>query len=263
MSPDRATIAVRERGLAELYDLALLVVRRRPWPPLLLALLGAAPFAALDVWLLAGGAADADGLGRWYPLLLLIAVQAPFAFAPLTAWLGAAMFDAQPRFAQALRDGWRPWFGLLLGGLTRGLLAAFPLLLALWPPHFVETLVLERGRLRAAWSRAAALRGVAGGDGVVHLLVATLVLAATVWCLAGTVLAAKGLLLHADPWTWEDWHIWLPGRSLVPHLAVWAAAGWLTVVRFLWYIDLRTRHEGWEVDLSLRQAALRLREGGR
>ena len=258
MSPDHATIAIRERTLSELYDLALLVVRRKPWQPLLLVLIGAGPWLALDAWLLLGRASDTESWTTWYPLLLLVAVQGPIAFAPLTAWLGAAMFDAKPSLGAALRDGWRPWFGLLLGGLVRGLLALFPLLLVLWPAHLPEVLVLERQRFGAGWRRASSLRGAAASAGVLHLLIAVLVAVAALWCLIGTISSLGGLLLHADPWTFEVWHLYVPDKSLLPHVALWLAAGWLTVVRFLWYIDLRTRSEGWAVDLELRAVAHRL-----
>jgi len=258
VSPDSATIAIRERSLPELYDLALLVVRRRPWPPLLLVLIGAGPWLALDAWLLLGSGSQTEPWAMWYPLLLLIAAQTPLAFAPLTAWLGAAMFSERPSLREALRDGWRPWFALLVAGVLHGVLALFPLLLLFWPAHLSEVLVLERQRLRPAWRRASALRGVASGGGIVHLLVAALVSVASLWCLAGTVQALGGLLLHADPWTFESWHLYMPGRSVLPHVAVWIAAAWLTIVRFLWYIDLRTRCEGWAVDLELRENARRL-----
>lgn len=261
MNPDRATIAIRERSLAELYDLALLAVRRRPWPPLLLVAIGAGPWMALDAWLLLGQGSRDEAWAMWYPLLLLVAAQAPFAFAPLTAWMGEAMFSERPSLGAALRDGWRPWFTLLVGGAVRGLFAVFPLLLPLWPAHLPEVLVLERQRLLPAWRRAAALRGAAGSATVVHLLAALLVGATAIWCLAGTWSALGGLLLHADPWSFESWHLYAPGRSLLPHIALWLAAGWLAMVRFLWYIDLRTRCEGWAVDLELREAARRLGGG--
>jgi hypothetical protein len=257
MSPDHSSIAIRERSFAELYDLALLVVRRRPWPPLLLAVGGAAPWCALDAWLLLGVGGEVPVL-LWYPLLLLVAVQAPFAFAPLTAWLGAAMFDERASLGAALRDGLRPWRGLLAGGVVRGLLASTVVLLPLWSPHLPEVLVLERQGLGASWRRAAALRSANGGAGVLHLFAAAVVGGAALWLLAGTWTALGGVLLHADPWIAEDWHAYLPGHSVLPHVAIWLAVGWLTVVRFLWYIDLRTRAEGWAVDLELRAAARRL-----
>ena len=52
MNLDRMTIAVRRRSLPELYDLALLAVRRHFLPLLGLALVGCGPWIALDTWLL-------------------------------------------------------------------------------------------------------------------------------------------------------------------------------------------------------------------
>ena len=55
--------------------------------------------------------------------------------------------------------------------------------------------------------------------------------------------------------TWErnfTWHsIFLPG-------AVWIVVWFFTVVRYLSYLDLRIRREGWEVELQVRAAAQRL-----
>ena len=36
------------------------------------------------------------------------------------------------------------------------------------------------------------------------------------------------------------------------HVAMWLVAGFFTVVRFLGYLDLRIRREGWEVELVMR-----------
>jgi hypothetical protein len=41
-------------------------------------------------------------------------------------------------------------------------------------------------------------------------------------------------------------------------LSLWMVAGFMTVVRFLGYLDLRIRHEGWETELLLRAEASRL-----
>jgi hypothetical protein len=41
-------------------------------------------------------------------------------------------------------------------------------------------------------------------------------------------------------------------------LAVWTTVGFFTVVRFLSYLDLRIRREGWEVELKMRAEAARL-----
>ena len=39
---------------------------------------------------------------------------------------------------------------------------------------------------------------------------------------------------------------------------LWLVAGYFAVVRFLSYLDLRIRREGWEIELIMRAAANRL-----
>ena len=52
MSPDQTLVVIRERSYLDLLDLALVVVRRRPLVLAAWLALGAAPWVALDVWLL-------------------------------------------------------------------------------------------------------------------------------------------------------------------------------------------------------------------
>jgi hypothetical protein len=215
---DRTTIAVRERGLFELFDLALLVGRRHCWQILALMAVSTSPFIALDWWLLGGR--EYDRWWTWYPLLLLLAVQSPFATAPLTAYLGTALFDQRPRIGAALRQALAAWWPLLLIGLYRGLLSLLPLLLVLSPPHAVEVALLERGSLRATWRRANALREVWSGEWVMHLLVLTPLFVIGVMCLIDAVLMVNSVLAHAElAYSDENWRHYDPGSSLAPHLA--------------------------------------------
>ena len=46
--------------------------------------------------------------------------------------------------------------------------------------------------------------------------------------------------------------------SIYLPLATWLVLGYLAVVRFLSYLDLRIRGEGWEVELQMRAEASRL-----
>jgi hypothetical protein len=46
--------------------------------------------------------------------------------------------------------------------------------------------------------------------------------------------------------------------QIVYPLCLWLIVVFLAVVRFLSYLDLRIRHEGWEVELLMRAEALRL-----
>ena len=41
-------------------------------------------------------------------------------------------------------------------------------------------------------------------------------------------------------------------------IAAWAVVSFFTIVRFLSYLDLRIRNEGWEVELTMRAEAARL-----
>jgi hypothetical protein len=54
---------------------------------------------------------------------------------------------------------------------------------------------------------------------------------------------------------------WRPGPFMLLTafpLSLWIVAGFMTVARFLSYLDLRIRHEGWEVELLLRAEATRM-----
>ena len=45
---------------------------------------------------------------------------------------------------------------------------------------------------------------------------------------------------------------------IFPQVAIWIVMGYSTVVRFLSYLDLRIRNEGWEIELKMRAEAARL-----
>ena len=56
----------------------------------------------------------------------------------------------------------------------------------------------------------------------------------------------------------NDWS-WSPAMVYVfAPLAMWIVASFFAVVRFLSYLDLRIRREGWEVELRLRAQAARI-----
>jgi hypothetical protein len=50
---------------------------------------------------------------------------------------------------------------------------------------------------------------------------------------------------------------WYHAQIAYPAI-LWLIAAYFSVVRFLDYLDLRIRHEGWEVELLMRAEALRL-----
>jgi hypothetical protein len=75
----------------------------------------------------------------------------------------------------------------------------------------------------------------------------------------GMLFAALGLsfwILAAalfNQWEWEG-----PVYRLFYPAALWLTVGFFTVTRYLGYLDLRIRREGWEVELLMRAEGARL-----
>ena len=259
MNLDQMTIAVRRRTLAELYDLALLVLRRHLLPLTTLAVLGALPWVLLDRWLL-------DGLNdpalAWYFLAVLALAQAPLATAAMTAYLGEAMFNPQPKAARAMATAWQHIGFLLQIALMYGVLAWLPPLLFMAPPHAVAVAVLENQGGSPAWKRAHALRAAWATAWPSHLMMGAGIVVVTLVMLVGTLNALMQVLTSAK--AMPDWEELLPrldpSQSVLPCVAFFGALAYLSIVHFLAYLDLRTSREGWDIDLALRRVADRLQE---
>ncbi len=161
MMYDRTLIQIRERSFLDLLDLAMLVVRDRPLVLGLAALVGIAPFAALNVWLLS----DPD-----FPLvfwIVLLVLETPWATAPLSLVLGDLMFDARLRIGRMARTFLfsLPAF-LVLQLLLRGLLLVFVVAYPFMPAQYAfldEVILLERVGLLEALGRSRTIsQGVRG-----------------------------------------------------------------------------------------------------
>ena len=273
MNLEELSVAVRERSLAEQLDLALLLARRHAARLALLGLLGAAPWIALDWLLLAGSDPEQPAALAW--LVVLLVMQTPLATAPITAYLGEAMFSRQPTVRGALAAARRRFAPLLAFALYRGALVAVPVLLLagvaggtpgllllfllmFYPLHASEVVLLERQPLRASFTRARQLMASWRGEAVGLLALGGVVIAigTLTTVLAGVVLIN---LLFWDAIPGEEWWRWFhPGGTPLALLMPWPFIAWLAVVRFVSYIDLRTRREGWEIELDLRRAGRRL-----
>ena len=79
------------------------------------------------------------------------------------------------------------------------------------------------------------------------LLVSCLLIAALLF----TLLFLRGMLFG-------NWDVTPLLMVVVTQIAIWTVMGYFAVVRFLSYLDLRIRREGWEVDLRLRAEGERL-----
>ena len=254
MAFDQTMIAIRERRQVDLFDLALMVIRRRPLPIFWATLAGVAPFVALNAWLF-----GVLGEGHASLALILWWVEAPLALAPLTLVLGGMMFGQTPSPRAVARQLVQAALGLLW---THGLLRLVPLY---WlPPRLVfanEILLLERAGWLKLWKRGG--RIALGREG--NLFFLDMIYPIAVWALALGAYFGLGRLIQAvlaEPLTWDIFNA-TALTGLTFQLPLWVAAAYFAVVRFLTYIDQRIRLEGWEVELRLRAAGEALAEARR
>ncbi len=264
---DQNRIAIRERAFVDVMDLALRVVRVYLGPLAVIFACTVIPAMALNAWLLADliGFGELDfGLGfvpyAWL-MLLLVLLEAPLVTAPITLYLGQALFTERPRSGRVVRDllGSFPqmaWYQLCI----RAVFLPFPLTwflpYAVWP-YLSEVILLERnpwrgrpGRLSTR-ARTMALHGGYVGDLFVRWI-ASVGVGLLLFLSAGFSLwSLSSLLLNAGIWESSIFTFCFP-------LAMWLVIGYLAVVRFLGYLDLRIRREGWEIELLLRAEETRL-----
>jgi len=267
MQQDRARVVIRERGFGDILDLALLLVREHPWQLFAAAAAGILPCYLLNAWLLKPLLVDEAPTFEqavWYIYwsFTLALLETPLATALLTLYLGQAMFLDRPSLPRMLRELARSSGQLLLFQVVlRGLLLACPPLW-LFPylgwPYLNEVILLERNPLvkvnkdtHNTWARSQALHSNLRTEIMARWLLA---------CLVGSMLFAAvwgGLVvLHLVFASFRE-----PGAYLYTvyfQLAMWITIGYLSVVRFLSYLDLRIRTEGWEIELAMRTEAARM-----
>ncbi|HEX4129946.1 MAG TPA: hypothetical protein VHZ24_07875 [Pirellulales bacterium] len=278
---------IRERGFADIMDLALRLIRGHALPLGLCWLVGAVPCALLNYALLWGALAEADlevqvpwqYLGH---LAVLMIWQTPLATATMTLYLGQALFLEKPsvgliarQFVSRLPQLF--WLQVVVRGLiafwfiygyrngysseAQTVLAIFVvigwwMLYMLWP-YSNEVLLLERNPLRRAPGQITTLRRItsmhahAASEVTLRWMIATLV----GWLLLTALIVAWWNLVALatfSAWPRADFYaVYVP-------VAAWGTIGYFTVVRFLSYVDLRIRNEGWEVELTLRTEGARI-----
>ena len=282
-------ISIRERGKRELFDLALHVARRHFGPLALALVLGAAPFVAFNAWALAPiaeydetdifGGDERDSYITY--MTLLVFLEAPLATSLMTIYLGQVLFRARPTARQLVREFRRSagqlfWYQGVVRGTCVALVAAafndwrdFTLMpefvvwcAALWAlaargfrPYLNEVILLERNPRRAERGstmttarRNAALHAGFAGDSFVQTIGAGMLgflTAGSLWLTISNMRALLFNVVDADRATF----------TVVLPIALWTTVWFLAIVRFLGYLDLRIRREGWEVELRVRAEA--------
>lgn len=243
-------VALRPRSMAETGDLTFALIRRH-----------ARPFAALLPWVLVPALAcwGLHVLTEWnpYEILFVELLVTGVTAGPYTILCGDLMLspdtspkDVQRRYLKAMPRhvllSLTTLFVPLLAFLPFGLIAFFP-----------EAILLERGRLGAAFSRSRMLLRDLPGRGI-----------AMVVAIGGIAfLGASGMELVRYAFRGLFGLSLAPLQDMTTHLS-WApfvglalVRPYLSALRFLLYIDCRTRREGW--DLQVQFSALAARSAAR
>ena len=231
-------LALRARKLTAIGDFALQFARTNAQALLVPALLCAVPAAALAICL-----SDNEAFWVWCLLGATLRVTS----APLTL----ACADLAVRPATALGPNLRVCVArmpVLIGvGVADAALRCVTLGLSsalfLFAP---EVTLLERGGVGATVARSRKLLGAVPLRTIAMLALALLVPA---WGALAGELACNALLeLWSIPWRAHGLeNLGISGPALAG--AAFAEAGW-TIVRFLVYLDCRTRAEGWDLQLQ-------------
>jgi len=288
---DKTRIAVRERGVLDTLDLSLHVMRVYAVPLLVTMATGVLPLMLINHLLIGWMLQDVDNVWEapvrylWH-MIALIFLEAPLASIFATAYLGQAVFLDRPRFRDVVWDVWRLaprifWCQILVRGVgpawllllavDRGsefdptlevflpvLLILYSIALRAFRPYLNEIVLLERNPLVSrdktqitVGRRSHMLHGPASGDLFTRWFASAWIGALLAAGTYGTFLFVSGVLSN-------DWGQG-PGMLLgaLP-AAIWLTAMYLTVFRFLSYLDLRIRQEGWEVELRIRAEAARM-----
>lgn len=267
-------IAVRERQYVDLLDLALCVIRAYPGPLLGALAAGIVPMMLLNGWLLAGFVQWDFEFGfpaqYMFYMAVLIFVETPLATAPATLYLGKAVFDERPKAGEIAREFRQSLAQLLV----------YQVLLRPWHvrrPYLNEVILLDRNPMRrkmphgeSTLNRSRVLHEGEEGDlfarGFAVAVVGGLLFTAIwlsifhfrgvmlgLWSFLGFLMALEALVTGQ-----LDWEFLRPMFTFYYPLAIWTVVAYFTVVRFLSYLDLRIRREGWEVELGIRAERARL-----
>lgn len=267
MQLDKTRIAIRERSFADVLDLALHVLRDHAGPLAAAFCAGVAPVALFNYWLLGGWLAsdvyDLEDIWQfvWFNAWLTC-FEIPLATAPMTLYLGQALFVERPNPAKIAKDLFASLPQLVLFQvIVRGLLTFFvltvPVLYLGWP-YLTEIILLERNPWRkkspqgtSTLTRSGNMHARNRGELFSRWLASAVIGLALIVIFWRSLWSLAQLLTSNSEEHAAQWTVWLP-------VAIWLTIGYFTVVRFLSYLDLRIRTEGWEVELLLRAEAARL-----
>ena len=264
MQLDQSRIAICERTWADNLDLALHVLRHYGGPLAVCALATIVPLAVFNhmfiTWMQPDLLSDDALPSVFYWMACLVLIEAPLATAPVTLYLGQALFVERPKPALVVRTFFACLGQLILLQVIVRAVLMLPVLTAIVPfsmwPYLNEVILLERnplvgrGKQMSTLKRSSLLHRGSGGDYLVRAVLAGLLSVLLIVAIYLTEDLLVRNLFGFEPGP--------TGRLVEMQAAFWLVAAYFAVARFLNYLDGRIRNEGWEVELLLRAQRARL-----
>ena len=287
MQLDRTYIGIRQRSAMEVWDLTLLVTREHFKPLFFLLLVGVVPWVVINhlmtMWMVSDDFYF-DHVGWYYWInACLVTIEAQIGTFLMTHYLGQAMFSPSPEPKQSIRAAREmkskfhfgrlhllnrfvipalALVGLLLtiddvdaigvlGGFVLTLFAFLALLIRGRTPYLTEILLLEEAprkskssKVQTYKSRSQNLLAAPGADFFVKFFLAAMVGTVLTLAIYESLCLLDGIMGLQSIANSNLNYIYWP-------ISLWLVAGLIAVNRFLSYIDLRIRTEGWAVRLRL------------
>lgn len=266
MQLDKARIVVRERSFLDVLDLTLQVIRRCAGPLAVALAVGIVPVFLFNAYWLSGWEEPDDTWGfPWAYMLLLplwVLWEIPLATAPATLYLGQFVFQERPSASRVATEFVKSLPQLVLYQVLFRAVLVWLVVTWLWLfsqyNYLNEVILLERNPLRqksparpSTQRRCQTLHSRVGGDLLARSIGSAAIGGLLLLSFWGSIWAFRRLLF---------------GESDIPvamfthyfQASLWLVVGFFTVARFLSYLDLRIRREGWEVELVMRAESQRL-----
>ena len=291
MQLDKTRIAIRERGYLDLLDISLQVLKHYPIAIFGYSLITIVPLMFLNSWFTSWIVADEYTVESRMHFLwtqgLLIFIEAPLVSLLVTLYLGRTMFMENPTSRELIRELIRQLPRLFLSVFVlRGILIAWLLMLTVDPlrldfspayvflpllalvvaairgmrPFINEIILLEKSPfftkdpdIITVGKRSSMLHNPSSGDLFARYLASIPATCVLLIVLAGGLWFCVGLATNDMMWGPVILHFCFP-------FAGWLVVTFFSVFRFLNYLDLRIRREGWETELLVRAAAARYAE---
>ena len=294
MKLDQTRIAVRERGGLDTFDLTFHVLCSFAGRLIPALMIGIVPFAVLDYFLVGWMdeqlefAVEGPPLRYLWSYSMLVFFQGPAATIFGVAYLGGAVFRQDKSVGHVVREVLSVFPGFFLcqiflrgtllasviplvvyrgepNGFLEGfvvfVMAVYVAFMRALRPFVNEIVVLERNPLfsrsptaMTVNRRSSNLHNPSGGDLFAHwlgsILVAVMLSQILFWSLFMLRMVMVGNMNPLSPFCLH---------GLFP-FALWTTVAFMGVNRFLSYLDLRIRQEGWEVELLMKAESNRLHE---